>query len=253
LNGRFAGAAEPKDLALAYVSKLGMDGATYQALEFAGEGAAQVSMAGRLTCCNMAVETGAKTGMFYADDETCEYLRGYGLSAESQMPEKAEYARSVEIDLAAIPPLIAVPPRVDTVKEAETLAGMPLDQVFVGTCTNGRYEDCARFARIVRGKTVAVRTLVVPASRSVLERLAVDGRLTDIIRSGAMVGVPGCGPCLGAHMGVIGKGEICLSTANRNFRNRMGVDGEIYLSSVATAAVSALAGEITVPEDDDVR
>lgn len=253
LTGRFEGATEPKDLALAYVSKLGMDGATYQALEFTGKGTAQVSMAGRLTCCNMAVETGAKTGMFYADDATCRYLQDYGVSAEQQVPEKAEYARSVEIDLSDIPPLIAVPPRVDTVKEVETLAGVPLDQVFVGTCTNGRYEDLARFARIVRGKTVTVRTLVVPASRSVLERLAREGMLTDIIRSGAMVGIPGCGPCLGAHMGVIGKGEICLSTANRNFKNRMGVDGEIYLSSVATAAVSALAGEITVPEADDVR
>jgi methanogen homoaconitase large subunit len=253
LTGGLEGAAEPKDLALAFVSMLGMDGATYQALEFAGEGAARISMAGRLTCCNMSVETGAKTGMFYADDTTCRYLQGYGLTASPQVPEQATYAQRVEIDCADLPPLIAVPPRVDTVKEVEALAGLPLDQVFVGTCTNGRYEDLARFARIVRGKTVAVRTLVVPASRSVLKRLAAEGMLADIIGSGAMVGVPGCGPCLGAHMGVIGKGEICLSTANRNFKNRMGVDGEIYLSSVATAAVSALAGEITVPEADDVR
>jgi methanogen homoaconitase large subunit len=253
LSGNFEGAAEPKDLALAFVSKLGMDGATYQALEFAGNGAALVSMAGRLTCCNMAVETGAKTGMFYADDVTSRYLHEYGISGNQQLPEEGEYKHRLEINLADLPPLIAVPPRVDTVKEVETLAGLPLDQVFVGTCTNGRYEDLERFALIVRGKTVAVRTLVVPASRSVLERLAREGMLADIVRSGAMVGVPGCGPCLGAHMGVIGKGEICLSTANRNFKNRMGVDGEIYLSSVATAAVSALAGEITVPEADDVR
>jgi methanogen homoaconitase large subunit len=118
----------------------------------------------------------------------------------------------------------------------------------VGTCTNGRYSDLARFARIVKGNKVAVRTIVVPASRAVLREAIRTGVLADIVAAGCMVGTPGCGPCLGAHMGVIGEGEICLSTANRNFRNRMGVGGEIYLSSVATAAASALEGEITLPE-----
>ena len=145
-------------------------------------------------------------------------------------------------------PVIAVPPRVDTIRPVSDLVGLPLDQVFVGTCTNGRYSDLARFARIVKGRKVAVRTIVVPASRAVLEEAIRTGVLADLVEAGCTIGTPGCGPCLGAHMGVIGEGEVCLSTANRNFKNRMGIGGEIYLSSVATAAASALEGEITEPE-----
>jgi methanogen homoaconitase large subunit len=248
LSGRLSGAAEPKDVALACVARLGMEGATYRALEFAGEGAAGISMDGRLTLCNMAVETGAKTGLFYADAVTVRYLASYGLAASPQAPEDCRCERTLDIDLADVVPLVAVPHRVDTVREAEDLAGTHLDQVFVGTCTNGRYEDLARFARIVRGRKVAVRTLVVPASRAVLSRAIATGVLADIVDAGCMVATPGCGPCLGAHAGVLGEGEVCLSTANRNFKNRMGVGGEIYLSSVATAAASAIAGEIAVPE-----
>jgi len=248
LSGRLSGAAEPKDVALAYVANLGMEGATYRALEFVGDGAATISMDGRLTLCNMAVETGAKAGMFYADALTIRYLTEYGLAAAPQAPEDCCYERTADIDLDDIVPLIAVPHRVDTVREAEEVAGTHLDQVFVGTCTNGRYEDLARFARIVRGEKVTVRTLVIPASRSVLARAIATGVLADIVAAGCMVAPPGCGPCLGAHAGVLGEGEVCLSTANRNFKNRMGVGGEIYLSSVATAAASAIAGEIAVPE-----
>jgi methanogen homoaconitase large subunit len=248
LSGRLDGAAEPKDVALTYVAELGMEGATYRALEFVGDGAAEISMSGRLTLCNMAVETGAKTGLFYADAVTVRHLAEHGHTVLPQAPEDCRYERTLDIDLAGIVPLVAVPHRVDTVREAEEVAGTHLDQVFVGTCTNGRYEDLERFARIVRGKKVAVRTLVVPASRAVLARAIATGVLADIVDAGCMVAPPGCGPCLGAHEGVLGEGEVCLSTANRNFKNRMGVGGEIYLSSVATAAASALAGEIAVPE-----
>jgi methanogen homoaconitase large subunit len=225
-----------------------MEGATYRALEFVGDGAPGISMDGRLTLCNMAVETGAKAGMFYADAVTVHHLAEHGGAASPQEMEESRYEQEIEIDLAGIVPLVAVPHRVDTVREAEEVAGTEIDQVFVGTCTNGRYEDLARFARIVRGKQVAVRTLVVPASRAVLLRAIATGVLADIVGAGCMVAPPGCGPCLGAHEGVMGEGEVCLSTANRNFRNRMGVGAEIYLSSVATAAASALAGVIAVPE-----
>jgi len=248
LTGSLGGEAEAKDLALTYVNRLGMDGGTYCALEFVGEGAARLAMDERLTLCNMAVETGAKTGMFYADEVTVQYLAKKGRTAGIQVPEPCTYTRNLDLDLGDIVPVIAVPHRVDTIKPVQDLAGLALDQVFVGTCTNGRYSDLARLARIVKGKRVAVRTVVVPASRQVMEEAARTGVLTDLIRAGCTLGTPGCGPCLGAHMGVLGEGEICLSTANRNFKNRMGVGGEIYLSSVATAAASALAGEIAEPE-----
>lgn len=248
LTGSLCGGAEAKDLALSYVSQLGMDGGTYCALEFIGDGVRTLQMDDRLTLCNLSVETGAKTGMFYADDVTVKYLAGKGQKVSMQEPEPCTYIRNLEIDLKDIVPVVAVPHRVDTIKPVHDLAGLPLDQVFVGTCTNGRYSDLARFAKIVKGRKVAVRTIIVPASRQVLAEAIRTGVLADLVESGCTIGTPGCGPCLGAHMGVIGEGEICLSTANRNFRNRMGVGGEIYLSSPTTAAASALTGEITEPE-----
>ena len=248
LTGKLTGAAEAKDLALAYVGKLGTDGATYQALEFVGDGVRQLSMDERLVLSNLSVEAGAKAGLFYADDVTLRYLREHGQDTAVQEYEPCSYRQDLDFDLADIVPLVAIPHRVDTVKPADAVAGVPLDQVFVGTCTNGRYSDLARFARLVRGRRVAVRTIVVPASAAVLEKTIRTGVLADIVGAGCTIGTPGCGPCLGYHMGVIGEGEVCLSTANRNFKNRMGIGGEIYLGSVATAAASALAGEIASPE-----
>jgi methanogen homoaconitase large subunit len=251
LSGRLAGHAEAKDLALTYVSRLGMDGATYRALEFVGDGMPHLSLDSRMTLCNLAVETGAKTGLCYADAVTVRYLESFGKRVSPQAPPACRYEQELEFDLGEIVPVIAVPPRVDTISPVSGLCGIPLDQVFVGTCTNGRYEDLSRFAAIVRGKKVRVRTIVAPASRAVLEYITRTGILSEILSAGCTVIPPGCGPCLGAHMGVIGEGEVCLSTANRNFRNRMGVGGEIYLSSVSTAAASALAGEIALPGGDE--
>ena len=250
ISGRFEGAAEAKDLALSYVARLGMDGATYAALEFRGEGIATLSMAGRLTCANLAIEAGAKTGLFYADETTQRHLAEFGREAGVQIPEEGEYATELAIDLSAIEPVIAVPDRVDTLRPVHELDGMQVDQVFVGTCTNGRYEDLERLACFLKGGHVRVRTIVVPASRRTLLEAARTGVLTTLVEAGCTIGPPGCGPCLGAHLGVIGEGEVCLSTANRNFRNRMGVGGEIYLGSVATAAATALAGAIASPEVD---
>jgi methanogen homoaconitase large subunit len=249
LDGRLSGAAEVKDVALTCISRLGMDGATYRALEFIGDGIPSLTVADRLTICNLAIEAGAKNGIFYCDEVTRKYLAMYGYKVSIQSPEPCTYAGTMSIDMDAMGPVIAVPHRVDTVKPVEEVAGLTLDQVFAGTCTNGRYEDLERFARIVKGKKVKVRTIVIPASRTVMQRAAETGVLADIIAAGCAVGTPGCGPCIGAHMGVLGEGEVCLSTANRNFKNRMGVGGEIYLCSVSTAAVSALAGKITDPNE----
>ncbi|HNX18017.1 MAG TPA: aconitase/3-isopropylmalate dehydratase large subunit family protein [Methanoregula sp.] len=248
LSGRFAGFAEAKDLALAYVGKLGMDGATYQAIEFVGDGAHNLSIDERLVLSNLSVEAGAKAGLFYADDVTIRSLKERGYDVKPQVPESCTYIQELDIDLENIVPLVAVPHRVDTVKPVDALAGIPVDQVFVGTCTNGRYSDLTRFARMVKDKKVAVRTIVVPASVEVFKKAIRTGVIADIVGAGCTIGPPGCGPCLGSHMGVLGEGEVCLSTANRNFKNRMGVGGEIYLGSVATAAASALTGEITSPE-----
>ena len=248
LTGSLPPVTEAKDLGLAIISSLGMDGASYRALEFVGDTTGLLSMPERMTIANLAVESGAKTGLFYADAVTNAFLEEKGRRGRHQIPEEADYEGSVTIDCSGLESLVAVPPRVDTVRPASELAGLPIDQVLVGTCTNGRAEDLARFARIVRGKQVKVRTVVVPASAAVLREALMNGDAETLVSAGCMIGVPGCGPCLGAHMGVIGEGEVCLSTANRNFRNRMGVGGEIYLSSVTTAAWSALAGEIAVPE-----
>lgn len=248
LQGRFEGMAEPKDLALTYVGRLGMDGATYRALEFVGEGTKALSIAGRMTCANLAIEAGAKAGLFYADEVTRRYLAGYGHEVAEQRPEEGEYVREVVIDLGAVEPVVALPGRVDTVRPVAELEETPVDQVFVGTCTNGRFEDLERLATLLRGRRVRVRTIVIPASRRTLLEATRTGVVERLLESGCTIGPPGCGPCLGTHLGVIGEGEVCLSTANRNFKNRMGVGGEIYLGSVATAAATALAGAIASPE-----
>jgi len=249
LTGSLSGSVEAKDLALTYVSRLGMDGASYHSLEFIGEGVSGLSMDSRLTLSNLAVETGAKAGLFYADHVTRRHLGSFGHRVMPQEQGDCNYRVEYHFDAGEIVPVVAVPPRVDTIRPVSDLAGLELDQVFVGTCTNGRSEDLSRFANIVRGKRVKVRTIVAPASRKVLENAVKTGLLMDILAAGCTVLPPGCGPCLGAHMGVVGEGEVCLSTSNRNFRNRMGVGGEIYLSSVSTAAASAVAGEICIAGD----
>ena len=249
LSGELCGFASPKDAALMYIRKLGMDGATYKALEFTGEGAGRIPVYGRLTMSNMAVETGAKTGLFYSDEKTREYLKSFGKVAEIQTQCDCSYEKSVDIDLSDIVPMLAVPHRVDNAVPVTDYSGTKLDQVFLGTCTNGRYEDLLSFAKIVSKNKVQVRTIVVPASKDVLKKAVSTGIISDLIEAGCTVCPPGCGPCLGAHMGVLGEGEVGLSTANRNFKNRMGVGAEYYLCSPATAAASAIRGEITSPEE----
>jgi methanogen homoaconitase large subunit len=157
------------------------------------------------------------------------------------------YQRLLEYDISELVPMVAKPFRVDNVVPVGDVAGLEVDQVFIGTCTNGRLEDLEVAARILHGKQVAVRTLVIPASQEVYLDALSSGVLETLVRAGAMIGTPGCGPCLGAHMGVLGEGEVCLSTSNRNFPGRMGKDGLVYLASPATAAATALKGKITPP------
>ncbi len=249
LSGSLKKGVEWKDVALTYVARLGMDGATYAALEFIGESTPSVPMEGRLTLCNMAVEAGAKTGLFYADKETERYLAGYSVPCPMQVLENPDYVQDCYLDLADIEPVCAVPHRVDTVQPVPALAGTHLDQVFIGTCTNGRFEDLARAARILKGRRVKVRTIVVPASERDYLKAILSGVAADLVQAGCTIGPPGCGPCLGAHMGVLGEGEVALSTANRNFKNRMGVGASYYLCSPSTAAASAIYGEITDPRE----
>jgi methanogen homoaconitase large subunit len=250
LTGMLSSGVEYKDATLAYIAALGMDGATYQALEFTGPSVATIPMEGRLTFSNMAVEAGAKAGLWYADKITSEYLAEYGHHVSEQVQDQScTYQNSVDIDLSDLEPLLAIPHRVDTVKPVSDLIGTRVDQVFIGTCTNGRYEDLHRAATILKGKQVAVRTVVVPASQKDYLQATKSGILAILISAGCVICPPGCGPCLGAHMGVLGAGEVGLSTANRNFKNRMGVGASYYLASPSTAAASAISGAIADPRE----
>jgi len=249
LSGTLQDNVEWKDVALTYVSLLGMDGATYKAIEFIGDSVQNVPVEGRLTLCNMAVEAGAKTGLFYSDKKTREYLAQFNKTVKDQIPLDPDYKNEYDIELSDIEPVCAVPHRVDTIKPINDLSGLSIDQVFIGTCTNGRYEDLARTAGIMKGRRVKVRTVVVPASRRDLMKALENGVISDLVSAGCTIGPPGCGPCLGAHMGVLGEGEVGLSTANRNFKNRMGIGASYYLCSPSTAAISALYGEIRDPRE----
>lgn len=201
----------------------------------------------RETLASMATELGAKAGLV---PPVGEAVAGYAVPQWLRVREGARYVRTVDVDLSTLVPQVSVPPEVDHVRPASALADVRVDQVFVGTCTNGRLQDLHAVASILAGRRITphVRLLVIPASSRILAEAVADGTLTTLLSSGATIGTPGCGPCIGRHMGVIGAGEVCLSTANRNFRGRMGSpEGLIYLSSPEVAAASALTGFITDP------
>ena len=250
ISGRLGEMVLAKDLTLMLVGAIGADGATYRALEYLGETVESLSISGRMTLCNMGVEMGAKAAIVPADGTTEEYLRGRARGPYQPVrSDPGSYDAEMEFDVSDLSPQVAVPFRVDQVRPVGDLAGTEVDQVFIGTCTNGRLEDLEIAARILKGREVKARTLVIPASREVLLQALSSGVLEALVRAGAMIGTPGCGPCLGAHMGVIAEEEVCLSTANRNFPGRMGKGGLVYLASPATAAASAISGEITDPRE----
>ncbi len=237
------------------IGKIGADGATYQSLEFSGDGVTTLPMSERLTISNMAVEAGAKVGLFPSDDITRDYLEARGRGGDYQpwsADPDAQYLKVINIDLNMLEPTVAKPHTVDNISTARQLKGTKLQQVFIGTCTNGRVEDLALAAAILQGqkRNPATRLIVGPASKAVLLEAIQKGYISTLIEAGAIILPPGCGACLGLHQGVLGNGESCLSTANRNFKGRMGnPDSFIYLSGVATAAVSAIKGEITDPRE----
>ena len=255
VTGDFQKGVYAKDLILHLIGKIGADGATYKSLEFSGDTVKKMSMAGRFTIANMTVEAGAKVGLFPADEKTKEYLEGEGrgnnyrpLAADAD----AEYEKIFEIDAAKLEPTVSKPHTVDNTALAKELKETKIQQVVIGTCTNGRLEDLAVAAGILKKKRPArgLRLLIAPASRSVLLDAIAMGYIAELVEAGAIILPPGCGPCLGLHQGALGDGEACLSTANRNFEGRMGnPKGFIYLASPATAATSALMGEITDPRE----
>jgi len=253
LKGTFAKGVYAKDLILYLIGQIGADGATYKALEFGGEALKRMTMSQRLTIANMAVEAGAKVGLFPSDEVTEKFLavqnRGKDYRALCS-DNDADYEKVVSLDLSKLEPMVSFPHTVDNVFPVSEAKGVKIQQVFVGTCTNGRLEDLAIASSILQGKKrfPGTRLLVVPASRQVLTQAINSGYIQTLIEAGAAVLPPGCAACLGLHQGVLGDNEVCLSTANRNFRGRMGnPEAMVYLASPATAAASAIKGEITDP------
>lgn len=255
VSGRFQKGVYAKDLILHLIGKLGADGATYKALEFDGETVTNMSMSQRFTIANMAVEAGAKVGIFASDNVTKKYLAAQGRGnkfKELHSDTDANYERVITIDAAELEPMVAMPHTVDNVAPVHALSGIKIHQVFIGTCTNGRLEDLATAAAILKNKQChpQLRLIIAPASRQVLLAAIESGYIQALISAGATLLPPGCAACLGLHQGVLGDNEVCLSTANRNFKGRMGnPKASIYLASPATAAASAITGEITDPRE----
>jgi len=244
-----------KDVILDLIGRMGAEGATYMALEFHGDTVAGMTESSRLTMSNMAVECGAKCGLMATDARTREWFAENGREgdfAEIAPDDGADYAHTVTIDARSLTPRVALPHQVDNVVPASEAKGTRIDQVFLGSCTNGRLEDLELFAALVRGRTKApgVRVLVTPASRKVMIDVVDKGVMKDLLEFGAAVQNTGCGACVGVHGGILGDGERCLATSNRNFKGRMGnPSAEIVLGSPATAAAAAVTGEIRDPRE----
>ena len=254
LTGKLGPRVSGKDVILHIIGMIGVDGALYKSMEFAGPGVAALSMDDRLCICNMAIEAGAKNGIFPVDEVTIAYLTGRSRREWTvyEADPDAEYEKTIHIDLSAIEPTVSwphLPENTHTAKESE---GVAIDQVVIGSCTNGRLEDMQAAYEILKGKTIApgVRGIIIPGTMAVYKACLQNGWLEAFIDAGCIVSTPTCGPCLGGYMGILAEGERCVSTTNRNFVGRMGhVKSEVYLASPATAAASALTGHITDPRE----
>jgi 3-isopropylmalate/(R)-2-methylmalate dehydratase large subunit len=255
VTGRFQKYVTPKDLILHLTGKLGVDGAIYQSLEFTGPTIQQMSIAGRMTMCNMAVEMGAKNGIIEPDQTTAKFLEGRIPKSKMnwdtlKSDQDAKYEKTFKVDVSNLEPQVACPSSVDNVKPISKVGEVPINQAFIGSCTNGRLEDLQIAAQIMKGKKVktGVRTLVIPASQEVFAQALKEGLVEIFTQSGAMVCGATCGPCLGGHIGLLASGETCVGTSNRNFIGRMGSpQASVYLASPATVAASALTGKLTDP------
>lgn len=250
VNGKFKDGICSKDLMLHIIGLIGADGATYKALEFCGDTIDNMTMSERFTLANMAVEAGAKAGLFVADEKTKEFLAEHGRldKFRSLKPDAdAIYERIIKINAGDIKHTVSCPHTVDNTKTVEELSNIKVNQVFVGTCTNGRIEDLRIVAQILKNKKVNhdVRMLICPASKEIYLKALDEGLITTFVEANATILPPGCGPCVGVHAGTLADGEVCLATQNRNFRGRMGnVEGQIYLASPYVAAYTALRGHI---------
>ena len=241
-----------KDVILHLIGMIGVDGARYQSLEFAGDGIARLSMDDRFTIANMAIEAGAKNGIFPVDETTRAYLREHNAKSPRvyEADADAEYERVIEIDLDELEPTVAFPHLPSNTRPVREAGNVAIDQVVIGSCTNGRISDMRAAAEVLRGRRVAdgVRAIVIPATQRIWLQALEEGLLKTFVEAGCVVSPPTCGPCLGGHMGILAKNERCVATTNRNFVGRMGhVESEVYLASPAVAAASAIAGRITTP------
>ena len=254
LTGAIQRPVTGKDVILHLIGEIGVSGALYKSLEFVGEGVKSLTMEDRLCICNMAIEAGAKNGIFPVDEITEAYLKG-----RSQRPwvkyeadPDAEYERTVTIDLTTLEPTVSYPHLPENTHLAKEGKDIKIDQIVIGSCTNGRIEDMQAAYEVLKGKHIAkgVRGIIIPATMAVYKECILRGYTEAFIDAGCIVSTPTCGPCLGGYMGILAAGERCVSTTNRNFVGRMGhVDSEVYLASPATAAASALTGYITDPRE----
>ncbi len=255
LKGNLHKNCSGKDVILTIIGIIGVDGALYKSMEFCGDGVASLSMDDRLCICNMAIEAGAKNGIFPVDDITISYLGGRSERKPQIFTADADavYEKTIDINLSEIVPTVSCPHLPENTHPAKELGDVKINQVVIGSCTNGRMEDMETAYKILNGKKVAenVRCIIIPATMQIYKECIQRGYITAFIDAGAVVSTPTCGPCLGGYMGILAAGERCIATTNRNFVGRMGhVDSEVYLASPATAAASAITGYITCPKEN---
>ena len=254
LTGKLSKWVSGKDVILHIIGMIGVDGALYRSMEFAGDGVASLSMDDRFSIANMAIEAGAKNGIFPVDEQTLAYMKEHSTKEYKvfEADEDAEYDEVIKIDLSTLKPTVAFPHLPENTKTVDEAGDVTIDQVVIGSCTNGRISDLREAASVLKGRKVAdgIRAIVIPATQSIYMQAIEEGLVQTFIEAGAVVSTPTCGPCLGGHMGCLAKGERAVSTTNRNFVGRMGhVESEVYLASPAVAAASAVTGKISQPSD----